>query len=56
MTFVCSYTNGGFGYVPSSIAFPHGAYEVLISRFCETTGDDFADEMIRLLNNCKNQK
>ena len=55
MTFVCSYSNGGFGYVPSSIAFPHGAYEVFISRFCETTGDDFADEMVRLLNECKNQ-
>ena len=53
MTFVCSYTNGGFGYVPSSIAFPHGAYEVWISRFCETTGDDFAGEMIRLLKECK---
>ncbi len=55
MTFVCSYSNGGFGYVPSSIAFPHGGYEVFVSRFCETTGDDFADEMVRLLNECKNQ-
>ena len=55
MTFVCSYTNGGFGYVPSSLAFPHGAYEVYISRFCETTGDDFAAEMVRLLTECKNQ-
>ena len=53
VTFVCSYSNGGFGYVPSSIAFPHGAYEVWISRFCETTGDDFADEMVRLLKKCK---
>ena len=55
MTFVCSYANGGFGYVPSAIAFPHGGYEVLVSRFCETTGDDFAAEMVRLLNECKNQ-
>ncbi len=55
MTFVLSYTNGGFGYVPSALAFPHGGYEVFISRFCETTGDDFADEMIRLLNVCRNQ-
>lgn len=53
MTFVCSYSNGGFGYVPSSIAFPHKAYEVYVSRFCETTGDDFADEMVRLLTECK---
>jgi len=55
MTFVCSYSNGGFGYVPSALAYPHGAYEVFISRFCETTGDDFAVEMVRLLNECKNQ-
>ena len=55
MTFVCSYANGGFGYVPSGIAFPHGGYEVFISRFCETTGDDFADEMVRLLKECKQQ-
>ncbi|MBE6712724.1 MAG: hypothetical protein E7580_04280 [Ruminococcaceae bacterium] len=55
MTFVCSYSNGGFGYVPSALAFPHGAYEVFISRFCETTGDDFAVEMVRLLKECKAQ-
>ena len=54
-TFVCSYTNGGFGYVPSEIAFPHKAYEVYVSRFCAGAGEDFADEMIRLLNVCKNQ-
>ena len=55
MTFVCSYSNGGFGYVPSSIAFPHGAYEVFVSRFCETTGDDCAQEMVKLLKDCNNQ-
>ena len=52
MTFVCSYTNGGWGYVPSSIAYPHKGYEVYVSRFCETTGDDFADEMVNLLDEC----
>ena len=55
MTFVCSYTNGGFGYVPSSLAFPHKCYEVYVSRFCETTGDDFAAEMVSLLKECKNK-
>ena len=55
MTFVCSYTNGGFGYVPSAAAFPHGAYEVFVSRFTENTGDEFAKEMIGLLNECKKQ-
>ena len=52
MTFVCSYTNGSFGYVPSSIAFPHGAYEVFVSRFTRYTGDACADEMVRLLKEC----
>ena len=54
-TFVCSYSNGGFGYVPSEIAFPHAGYEVYVSRFSPGTGEEFADEMIRLLKKCKAQ-
>ena len=52
-TFVCSYSNGGFGYVPSALAFPHEAYEVYVSRFSPGTGEEFAAEMIRLLKECK---
>ena len=55
MTFVCSYTNGGYGYVPSAAAYPHGGYEVYVSRFTANSGDDFALEMVRLLTECKNQ-
>ena len=53
MTFVCSLTNGGFGYVPASYAYPHGTYEVEITRFKQGCGEEFAAEMVRLLNECK---
>jgi aromatic ring hydroxylase len=47
-------TNGAFGYVPTAEAFPHGGYEVLVSRYTQGTGEEFANEQIRLLNLCKN--
>ena len=53
MTFVCSLTNGGFGYVPASYAYPHGTYEVEITQFAEGCGEEFAQELVRLLNACK---
>ena len=53
MTFVCSLTNGGFGYVPAAYAYPHGTYEVEITQFKEGSGEEFAQEMVRLLNACK---
>ena len=55
MTFVCSLTNGGFGYVPSAYAYPHGAYEVEITRFKQGSGEEFAQELVRLLNVCKSR-
>ena len=53
MTFVCAYTNGSLGYVPSAFAYPHGAYEVEISHFRPGSGEEFAQELVRLLNACK---
>ena len=53
-TFVCSLTNGSFGYVPSAQAIPHGSYEVIITYFEYGSGEKFAAEMVRLLNECKN--
>ncbi len=55
MTFVCSLTNGGFGYVPASYAYPHGTYEVEITQFKEGSGEEFASELVRLLNVCKSR-
>ena len=53
MTFVCAYTNGHMGYCPSEEAFPHGAYEVEVSPFVRGNGEEFAQELIRLLHLCK---
>ena len=55
-TFVCSLTNGGFGYVPAAYAYPHGAYEVEITQFREGSGEEFAQELVRLLNACKGKE
>jgi len=56
MTFVCTLTNGGFGYVPAIYAYPHGAYEVEVSQWREGCGEEFAQEMVRLLNVCKEKE
>lgn len=53
MTFVCAYTNGHMGYCPSALAYPHGAYEVEVSPFASGSGEEFAEELVRLLNVCK---
>ena len=52
-TFVCSLTNGSFGYVPSALAVPHGSYEVVITYFEYGSAEEFVTEMVRLLNECK---
>ncbi len=55
MTFVCSLTNGSMGYMPSALAFTNGSYEVLSCPYVAGCGEEFAQEMIRLLNVCKNE-
>ena len=56
MTFVLSYTNGGFGYVPSALAFPNKGYEVYITWFAEGSAEEFSAEMVRLLRMCNDGK
>ena len=53
MTFTCSYTNGHMGYIPSAQAYPHGAYEVFVCKYRPGSGEEFAAEIVRLLNQCK---
>ena len=53
MTFVCSLTNGSYGYIPSALAYPHGGYEVYSTRFVEGTGEELVADMLRILNSCK---
>ncbi len=52
MTFSLSLTNGSHGYVPTIEAVPHGTYEVVVSRYVPGSGEAFATEQLRLLNEC----
>ncbi len=53
-TFISSLTNGSVGYIPAAVSFPNGGYEVYSCRFRPGCGEEFAQEMVRLLNQCKN--
>ena len=53
MTFICAYTNGHMGYIPSALAFPHGGYEVYVCKYRPGSGEELANELVRLLNECK---
>ncbi len=50
MTFMCAYTNGSYGYIPSSYAFSRGGYETDTCRFVQGTGEVLAQEIVKLLN------
>jgi hypothetical protein len=49
MTFMCAYTNGHYGYVPSTNVYNNGGYEVYTTRFIKGTGDDVAAKLIEML-------
>ena len=51
--FVCAYTNGHYGYIPSDLAYPHGDYEVYKSYFVEGTGGILSGKMIEMLKSLK---
>ncbi len=53
MTFINSLAGGGYGYIPTKEAFPHGGYEVGICRYTEGCGEEFVAFMTNLLNKCK---
>jgi hypothetical protein len=54
MTFVCAYTNGDYGYIPSSLAYSHGGYEVSSCCFVSGTGEELANKMVSMLKEIKN--
>ena len=54
MTFTLSMVNESNNYVPSALAEEHMSYEVSTCRFEKGSGTAFANEQIRLLNECKN--
>jgi len=49
MTFMCAYTNGSYGYVPSADVYKNGGYEVYTTRFVKGTGDDIAAKLVEML-------
>jgi hypothetical protein len=53
MTFVCAYSNGRYGYIPSSIAWEAGGYEVDTCKYVKGTGEMLANELVGLLNELK---
>ena len=53
MTFVCAYSNGSYGYIPSEIAWPNGGYEVDTCKYAKGTGEMLADELVDMLTELK---
>ena len=53
MTFICAYTNGHMGYIPSALAFPHGGYEVYVSRFVSGTAETTVNTIVSMLQENK---
>ena len=52
-TFICSLAGGSFGYIPTTEAFPHGTYEVNACQYVMGTGEQLAQSMVTMLNECK---
>lgn len=53
MTFVCAYSNGSYGYIPSEIAWPNGGYEVDTCKYAKGTGEMLANELVSMLTELK---
>ncbi len=49
LTFMCAYSNGMIGYIPTELAFEHGEYEVYSCQFVKGTAEQLQNEIIRLL-------
>ncbi len=48
-TLFSGYSNGGFGYIPTRIAFAEGGYETEATPFSEEAEETLTNEIIRLL-------
>lgn len=53
-TFICSLTGDALRYVASAESYKNGGYEVYSGRFRPGSGEEFVNEMLKLLNECKN--
>jgi len=50
MTFVLECFHGGYGYMPSELAFGHGSYETNTCKYQPGIGEQLAQEYIKLLD------
>jgi hypothetical protein len=50
MTFASGYTNGSYGYLPASHAFPHHGYEVDTCKFVRGSAEAVAQVLGYLLD------
>ncbi len=55
-TFVCSLSGGAHCYMPSAVAYTHGAYETWNCRYVLGTAEILVREMIRLIGACKEKE
>ena len=56
MTFISAYTGGRNGYVPHAEGYKHGAYEAQWGcMVAPGSGEEYAAELLRLLNGCKSK-
>ena len=55
MTFSCAYTNGALGYMPAREIFPHGEYEVYVSRFECGTPEKCVEALTKMLQENKKE-
>lgn len=53
MTFTCSYSNAHQSYMPPDEIFPHGEYEVYVSRFEAGTAEMTVNAIVSMLNEQK---
>jgi hypothetical protein len=48
-TFILTHCNGAAGYVPTQASYPAGGYEVESSQFAPGSGEQIAEEAVRML-------
>ncbi len=48
MTFIATCANGGYGYLPTLLAFEHGGYSVDTTKYVAGTAEELADQYLQL--------
>lgn len=56
LTFVCAYSNGHSGYIPTKKAFDNGGYEAYTCYYYPGTAEDIGDTLVGLLDEIYEKK